>query len=276
MFLNPVCRIVLLLCLFTCTACPQVVRLSEQKLDDTGLDCFVIQTPVATYFLEKSGGGLAKMIDKDGNDWLSFDPTPGTAAAGEFRGFPNAVHQQDGSFFHPRNSGTDSSFTTVKQVKPDTILIETKTGNGNWTALWIFNPDFCTFKMTKMPADYKYWILYEGTPGGQYNDDDWWMTSAVKTHQPLTVNHDGDIPAPEWIAFGDRSLDRALFLFNHQDDDHPDHFYQMHQQMTVFGFGRKGLEKFHSDVPHSFTIGFIEATRHKSITKTINKLLNRE
>ncbi len=276
MFLNLFCRSILLIGFLMCSGFAQPLSFDEQKLDDTGLDCYVIKTPAATYFLEKSGGGLAKIIDQDGNDWLGFDPTPGTAAAGEFRGFPNAVHQQDGSFFHPLNNGTDSSFTTVKKITPDTLIIETKTGNGTWAALWIFNSEVCTFRMIKMPADYKYWILYEGTPGGQYDDDDWWMTSAIKTHQPLTVNHDGDIPIPEWIAFGDRSLDRSLFLLNHRDDEHPDHFYQMHQQMTVFGFGRKGLEKFHNDVPHSFSIGFVEATRHESIAEFIKKLLNRE
>ena len=276
MSLNFFCRPFILSCIFACTGFAQMVQLDEQELDSTGLDCYVIKTPAATYFLEKSGGGLAKMIDKDGNGWISFDPTPGTAAAGEFRGFPNAVHQQDGSFFHPRNSGTDSSVTTVQTIAPDLVVIHSTSGNGNWKAEWRFDAERCIFTMLKMPKGHKYWILYEGTPGGQYDDDDWWMSSAIKTHQPLTVTHDGDIPAPEWIAFGDRSLDRSLFLLNHLDDDHPDHFYQMRQQMTVFGFGRKGLEKFHNDVPHSVSIGFVEATRHESIAEFIKKLLNSE
>lgn len=39
--------------------------------------------------------------------------------------------------------------------------------------------------MTRVPPDKKYWVLYEGTPGGQYDDNDWWMTSSVKERKPL-------------------------------------------------------------------------------------------
>jgi len=34
-------------------------------------------------------------------------------AGGEYLGFPNAVHQQDGNFFHPKNDGTDTLMTRV-------------------------------------------------------------------------------------------------------------------------------------------------------------------
>ena len=114
-------------------------------------------------------------------------------------------------------------------------------------------------------------MLYEGTPGGSYDDDDWWMTSAINSPQPLTSPHDGDIPAPEWIAFGDRAGDRSLVLWHHEDDPHPDRYYQMQQQMTVFGFGRSGLDKFLQTVPQQVTIGFVESRRHEDVRRQVSR-----
>ena len=235
-----------------------------------GLSAYRIETPSATYVLEKTGGGLASIIDPDGNDWISFDSTPKTRAAGEYRGFPNAVHQQDGNFFHPKNQGTDASSCKVDYAAADRVTIFVESGNRNWAARYDFLPHHCTFTMTRMPRERRYWVLYEGTPGGAYDDDDWWMTSAIGQRQPLTTPHDGSIPEPEWIVFGDRALGRVLFLLHHEADQHPDRFYQMDRQMTVFGFGRQGLAKYLDDVPQSFTIGFLETTDHSEVKQAMH------
>jgi hypothetical protein len=154
------------------------------------------------------------------------------------------------------------------------IGVKAISGDGNWEALWDFYPTHCTFSMIKMPADYKYWILYEGTPGGTYDDTDWWMTSAVKEQTPLTGTHDSDIPAPEWIAFGDQSSPRSIFLLHHDDDTHIDTFYQMDKAMTVFGFGRKRIKKFLDTVPQHFSIGIVETTTHEKIAETMDSILD--
>ena len=73
----------------------------------------LISTPVATYYLEKEGGGLSSMVDKDGIDWLCFHNKEGSAHKGEYRGFPNAVHKQDGSYFHAMNAKTDPSSSVI-------------------------------------------------------------------------------------------------------------------------------------------------------------------
>jgi hypothetical protein len=102
------------------------------------------------------------------------------------------------------------------------------------------------------------------------------MTSAVKHRTPLTAKHDGDIPDPEWIVFGDdHGLGRVLFLYHHQDDANLDRFYQMQQKMTVFGFGRKGIEKYLDHVPQSFSIGFLETTDHADIDRSVKQLVSR-
>jgi|688.fasta_scaffold479787_1 hypothetical protein len=254
---------------------PGTIRLVENA-EDAGLPAYKIETPSATYYLEKSGGGLSSMIDRDGHDWLSFNPAPASGAGGEYRGFPNAVHQQAGNYFHPKNQGTEPSTLKVERAGSDRVTISAVSSNELWAGTYDFFATHCTFTMTRMPADKRYWVLYEGTPGGQYDDTDWWMTSAIKVPQPMTVNHEGDIPAPEWIAFGDPRLNRALVLWHHEDDPFPDFFYQMQQKMTVFGFGRKKVQKFLDSVPQRFSIGFLETTNHAAISRAVPAWESRE
>jgi hypothetical protein len=244
-----------------------VVRLVENAVDESagGVACYRIETPTAVWLLEKSGAGLSSLVDRDGNDWIGFHPRPGSGASGEYRGFPNAVHQQAGNYFHPRNQATDPSVTTVVNNGPRRITITATASNQKWACRYDFYVTHCTFTMTKLPPGLNYWVLYEGTPGGQYNDSDWWMTSAIDQQSPLTQPHQGDIPNPEWIAFGDRQLNRVLVLLHHEDDGHADRFYQMQKKMTVFGFGRERLRKLLDSVPQRFSIGFVESSAHDKI-----------
>ena len=250
------------------------VQLTVDAVDESAGDvpAYKIETPIATYYLEKEGVGLSSMIDRNGNDWISFHKKPGSGAGGEYRGFPNAVHRQDGNFFHPRNQSTQVSATSVEYEGPDRVTITGTSGNGNWKCRWDFYPERCDFTMTRMAPGYKYWILYEGTPGGEYNETDWWITSAIEEKTPLTTDHDGDIPDPEWIAFGDKDLNRVIYLAHHQDDNESDRFYQMQKKMTVFGFGREGLTKFLDTVPRRFSIGFIESAEYSEIAREIRQV----
>jgi hypothetical protein len=250
------------------------VTLTRDAVDESAgnVPCLKIDTPTATYYLEKVGAGLSSLIDKGGQDWIGFHSRAGSRASGEYRGFPNAVHRQDGSFFHPKNNGTDPSDVKVVHESAERITILATSGTKTWQGRWDFFPTHCTFTMTRMPPDRRYWILYEGTPGGEYDDSDWWMTSAIKGNQPLTTTHEGDIPAPEWIVFGDRELDRVLFLLHHEDDDKIDRYHQMDKSMTVFGFGRKGLTKYLDTVPRSFSIGFLETTDHARVSAAIDDI----
>jgi len=250
------------------------MKLIRNTVDPNGLPCHKIVTPTAVYFLDVKGAGISHMFDREGKDWISHNPEKGTGAGGEYRGFPNAVHQRGAlGAFHPMNSGTMPSTTTIVREEADRIDIQADSQDGLWQCRYEFRPDCLTWTMLKMPQGRQYWCLYEGTPGGSYDDTDYWMTSAIAEKTPLTSPHEGDIPAPEWICFGDASLDRVLFLAHHEDDSFPDTYYQMKKQMTVFGFGRKGLESFLATVPQSVTIGFIESTDHPTISKEIGKIL---
>ena len=251
------------------------VRLDENAVDKSAgdLPAFKIKTPTATYYLEKSGAGLSSLLDRDGNDWLGFHPKPGSGAAGEYRGFPNAVYKEGGNYFHAKNQGTDPASCRVVENSPEQVSIEATSENGEWKCRYNFFPTHLTFTMTKMPAGRHYWVLYEGTPGGQYDQTDWWMTSDSEK-QPLTVNHEADLSAPEWIAFGDPSLNRSLVLLHHEDDDLIDRFYQMQHKMTVFGFGRNGINRLIDRVPQSFSIGLVESREKEVIKRDVREFLD--
>ena len=234
-----------------------------------GLPAFKIQTDRATYFLEKTGGGLSSLIDRDGKDWLGFNPQPGSKASGEYRGFPNAVHHQRGSYFHAKNAHCDPMKTEVEKVDSHYVSIKVESKTGHWAGRYEFFPTHCTFTMIRVPKDSQYWVLYEGVPGGQLNLSDWWMTSAIKSPQPISRKHEKDIPSPEWMAFGDAGGKRSIVLFHHEDDDYPDTHYQMKNKMTVFGFGRRQLEAFHCRSGQRFSIGLVESTSHDAIADFI-------
>lgn len=248
------------------------VKLSEgPDASAGGVPCYIVSTPNATFYLEQEGGGLSSMLDQDGVDWLGFHPEEGSQSQGEFRGFPNAIYKQDGNYFHARNAKTELSTSVVEIESDHHVRIVFTSGNGKWEGHWNFYPDRCDFTMTKVSPGYKYWILYEGVPGGELDKTDYWCSSADKLAHSIDEKFPGDLPGPEWIAFGDVDSPRMIYLLHHEDDDYPDRYYNMRDEMTVFGFGRDGGKQF-LDTPQTFSIGFVETTRYEGVAKQIDSV----
>ncbi len=235
------------------------------------LPCYIITTETTTFYLEKQGGGLSSMIDSDGVDWLGFHDEEGSGWKGEYRGFPNSIHRQDGSYFHALNAGTELSSSVVEIETENHVRIIFTSGNGKWKGQWGFYPDRCDFTMTEISPGWKYWILYEGVPGGEMDDTDFWYFSGDSETHAIDETHPGDFPDPEWIAFGDVNSPRMIYLLHHEDNDHPD-TYLNRPYMTVLGFGRFDGEKFF-DTPQTVSIGFAESTDYQSVKSTIEGLL---
>lgn len=232
---------------------------------------YIITTPSAIYYLEKSGGGLSSMLDKDSVDWLGFHKKAGSAHKGEYRGFPNAIHKQDGSYFHAMNAKTDSSTSIIEFEKDDHIRIIFTSNNEKWQGQWDFYPNRCDFTMSKISDGYQYWVQYEGVPNGEMDSTDFWYSSADKEQHSILEPQIGDLPAPEWMAFGDLNASRVLFMLHHEDDEFPDN-YVSRPDMTVLGFGRENKDKFLTTV-QTFSIGFIESTEYGEIEKVVRKVL---
>ncbi len=229
----------------------------EDDVTDQGQACFKITTPTAAYYYHKEGMGFSSIVDKDGNDWISYQP--GGGAGGEYRGIPNMGWQ-----FHPGYTKGGSSWI-ISQSDAE-VVIGSKSQDGAWECRWAFYATHAQMTLVKQSGSY--WFLYEGTPGGGPNIEaasDWWMMSDG-TKKTCDKNQDGDIPGPEWICFGDADLNRVLLLCHHEDDNHPDKYYQMENKMTVFGFGRNGMTTYMDYAPAHFSIALYEQTDHASIT----------
>ncbi len=251
-----------------CAPTPSGVVLShgvDSSADDA--PSFIITTAVATFYLDKQGGGLSSIVDRDGVDWLGFHPRAGSGWKGEYRGFPNSVHRQDGNYFHAVNATTEPSSAVVTAQSDAHVQIVFTSANGKWQGQWDFYPDRCDFTMAQVSEGYRYWVLYEGVPGGEINETDYWFGSMDNRVREIHEPFSGDLPGPEWVAFGDSNTPRVLYVAQHQDDNHLDEYY-MRPYMTVFGFGRNDGNKYLSE-PRSFSIGFVESTNYSTVKEAI-------
>ena len=240
-----------------------------------GGHAYIITTPSAIYYLEKEGGGLASMIDKDGVDWIGFHSEEGSGHKGEYRGFPNAIHRQDGSYFHAMNAGTELSSSVIEIESQQHVRIIFTSSNKKWEGQWDFYADRCDFTMTKVSIGYKYWVLYEGVPGGEMDTTDFWYASIDNKKHPIEESFNGDLPSPEWMAFGDQNSSRVLYMLHHEDDEFPDN-YVNRPYMTVFGFGRHNEINTtkHLTTIQTFSIGFVESIQYSVIDQVVRKVLD--
>ncbi|MEO9892820.1 hypothetical protein [Aurantibacter sp.] len=266
--------LVLLTLLGSCSA--QEMTLTHGTDESAGGgSAYIITTPSATYYLEKEGGGLSSMLDSDGVDWIGFHNKKGSAHKGEYRGFPNAIHKQDGSYFHAMNAGTDPSSSEVNIDTEKHIRITFTSDNNKWQGQWDFYHNRCDFTMTKISEGYNYWVQYEGVPNGEMDATDFWYASVDNVKHSIEDPFEGDLPAPEWMAFGDQNSPRMFYVLHHEDDDIPDN-YVSRPDMTVLGFGRQNGEKTtkHLTTVQTFSIGFIESTEYAAIGKVVKQILD--
>ena len=250
----------------------QAVQLTH-GIDDSagGVSSYIITTTNATYYLEKKGGGLSSMLDSEGVDWIGFHNEKGSGHKGEYRGFPNAIHKQDGNYFHALNAGTDLSTSVVDIDTEKHVRITFTSGNKKWEGQWDFYPQRLDFTMSKVSAGYKYWIQYEGVPFGEMDDTDFWFTAVDNNKNLINESFLDDLASHEWIAFGDEKSSRMLYLLHHEDDEYPDN-YVSRPDMTVFGFGRSNKEKY-LNLPQTFSLGFVESVNYEQVKTVIEKVI---
>ena len=102
----------------------------------------------------------------------------------------------------------------------------------------------------------------------------WFLVYALKYKIKETEKWDGDISAPgepgEWLYFGDGKGRGVIYIVHNQDDEAVDSYWPMNKEMTVFGFGRLGIEKFMRTTPAQFTVGLTPSTEHAEIRRIID------
>ncbi len=252
---------------FTPPAFPDQVVLSAAT--DEGQPALQIQTAQAIYLYQSEAGGFSSLLDPAGNDWINYHPEPAASAGGAYRGIPNMIYPEGG--LHPGATGHN---TTVQNDGPLKATIYTTVNSDDdaaqWQLQWDFFPTFA--RVTVLESDHDYWFLYEGTPGGTFEPKEDFVVRADGTTTAAGEKWLGDLPGEEWLYFADPNTDRALYLINHSDDSAIDSYRAMSDSggaMTVFGFGRRGVQTLLTEANRVFTIGLVESTSYESVAPYI-------
>jgi hypothetical protein len=243
-----------------CASPPPVVATGivvAEAPDYQGQDSFRIETESAVYYYHKSGGGFASMFDPSGRDWISY--RPGGGPRGEYRGIPNVINPEGG--FHP---GADMGASRLLSHGPVRTRIYSETLDGKWACIWDIYPRYA--RLTMLKAGHPYWVLYEGTPAGELDEQNQYWVRSDGEQGPASSTWEHPLPGFAWVYFGERQgLNRVIYLARHEADGHMDSYWPMQSAMTVFGFGRDNSDRERwsnlTRVPAHFTIGFAEAGR---------------
>jgi hypothetical protein len=231
--------------------------------DCAGQKSFRIKTSSATYCYQKEGAGFASLVDTAGNEWIGY--RPGGRSAGEFRGIPNLGKE----FGHPGYQGATGAASRLVSAGPLRATIISERIGGNWAAKWEIFPTHA--RMTLLRADKPYWFLYEGTPGGKLDLAAGFQVTSDGMRRNLAQIWSGDLPAPEWIYFGNSDSKQVLFLVKHDDDEAPDQYWPMEGNMTVFGFGRqyRCCGQYLAETPARFTTGLTQNGSFDTVRRRI-------
>lgn len=242
----------------------RLIEVTESVMHE-GQESYKITTQNATYIYHKQGAGFASLYDRHGNDWICYHPFGGSD--GKYRGIPNLAHPEN--YFHPGGMGCTSRIVHQGPLK---VQIHSESLDGRWACTWDLFPTYA--RLTVLKVGHPYWFLYEGALGGGLDEAHDYCIRSNGVKLPLSVSWQEAIPAPEWIYFGSSNTSEALYLIHHEADDLIDSFWAMEHNMTVFGFGRRGIEKFMTQTPAHFTIGFAENENPEKVEAIIGSALH--
>ena len=219
-----------------------------------GQESFRIAMPDCTYIYHRQGCGFAALIDRDGNDWISYRPEGGER--GHFRGIPNMALD---TFGHPGYAYGAAS--ECEQLSATHVRITSRSLDDRWRVRWDLHPEGAIQSVES--ADRPYWWLYEGTPGGHFRPEINYRMQADGRRQPCTSVGTASAQDPRWVAFGDPACGRLLILGAHTPEAVTDTYWPKGGEggMTVFGFGRED-EPRHAQlaaVPAHFSFALVDS-----------------
>lgn len=238
------------------------------NVTDERKSSFKVETPSGDYYYHKVGGGFSSFDDVDGNDWLSYSRS--TGSAGAYRGLPNMIHPE--GRFHPGSTDTTSVLEVNGPLK--IAFRSTFTFSGQmWEALWEIFPHYA--RMTMLSAGHDYWFLYEGTPGGELDVHDR-ITFSDGTQVAWNGVYNKDIPSEEWAYASDPNVGaagRSLYIIHHEDDNGKDSYRDLDERMTVLAFGRNADDNAKyinaDNMPQHFTFGLMDEVDYAQASKIV-------
>jgi hypothetical protein len=250
------------------------------------MDCFKVETSSATYVYGKKGAGFASILDQDGRDWISY--RPGDKAKGEYRGLPKCG--QPTKYFHCGYGygqyKTDNVFaSTVTVREADHVRIASETRDKKSACTWDFYPAYATLTLLRIDAP-TFWFLYEGTPGGRLHPG---KDFVIRPNGRKTTLDEAWSEVVPWVCFGTNESPVGLVCVNHQEPEkgQTDSYVSWpfmkdkdgsFQDMTVFGFGRKGYRELVQHVPDltrlpaRYSIAFIHQANYATAKALYEKL----
>lgn len=250
-------------------ACKKQGNISITEIEHQNLPHFKVETPNATYMINKESGGAASIIDKDGIDWIkhskSYEGKTTNGADSEWRGLPNLVHRDpDNGVGHPAGTGL------CKTVQKSNNQLYTTSNSGLWEFSWTFEEDHTIISVEKNDTSRNYWFLYEGPVAGNFSPSThYWGNDVdgVSFKQP-NLRKEPYNGTWQWAYFGDQSVDRSFYVSMVENDTLTDFFAYMgnlHREglessdgMTVFGFGRSRKVQPLMSEKNRFVFGFYE------------------
>jgi hypothetical protein len=173
---------------------------------------------------------------------------------------------------------TANGFTSRVRVRAaDHIRIESETADKKTACTWDFYPTHATMTLQRIDQP-TYWFLYEGTPGGKLDADKDFVIRPDGAKTTLDQPWSRVVP---WVCFGATESSVGFCCINHQESEEgeTDSYVswpfqkgtdKSFQDMTVFGFGRKGYKELVEHVPDlkrlpaRFSIGFVDTADHKT------------
>ena len=188
---------------------------------------------------------------------------------------------------------TANIFTSRVSVRAaDHVRIESETADKKTACTWDFYPTHATMTLLRIDQP-TYWFLYEGTPGGKLDAD---KDFVIRPDGTKTTLDQPWSQVVRWVCFGAAETPVGFFCVNHQESEAgetdsyvswpfqkgPDKSFQ---DMTVFGFGRKGHKELVEHMPDlqrlpaRFRIGFVDTADHttaKAACEAIRQRLGKE
>ncbi|WP_289644528.1 FG-GAP repeat domain-containing protein [Maribacter aestuarii] len=250
---------------------------------------FIIRQGKITYYYDKAGGGFSRIIDRFGNDWVSYKSEPWdqypASAASAYRGLPNLVFKSDtdGGAGHPGHDRCTSKIVDENKIRTTSL-------SGSWEWEWTFFNDYVQLDVLKSEKGTPYWFLYEGTPGGSYDPArTYFGTNKTKPSTEIPDFYKGTIDWDEleWAYFGKENVKTTFFVAHVDKDDHLDLMSYLGNSedgalsgdgMTVFGFGRNEKTEPLLMGNNTFLIGMVdynvnEQDKHTELSRHIQELI---